>query len=50
MNEIMIQIMDIVHKDYISLVPTEGVILVWKLICVLQLIFEMYIDEMISHK
>ncbi|KAK2171229.1 hypothetical protein NP493_1090g00054 [Ridgeia piscesae] len=28
MDEVMIQIMDVLHEDYISLVPTEGVILV----------------------
>ena len=38
MEVIMIQIMDILHEDYISLVPTEGVIFVWTLICVLPLI------------
>ena len=43
MNEIMIQIMDILHEDYISLVPIERVILVWILfVCCRS--FEIYVD------
>ena len=39
MDEITIQIMEILDGYFMSLVPTQGMILVWPLICVLTLIW-----------
>ena len=44
MDKIIIQIIDMLHEDFMPLVPTQGVIF----ICVLPLIWNVCFGEMIS--